>query len=146
MPKYRCNANRVAPHTGHGGFLMNANTTTTNNISTTLLADANGFDCNFSIENVQRSLTEFLKRKPEQLYFCVAYQTIDGFSSKASGGYDECFPIDLGLAKHSQHRASCGASVEMLNLSAEMLKKQKVLIPIAFLWDDLPAVIEEKND
>jgi hypothetical protein len=34
----------------------------------------------------------------------------------------------------------------MLNLSAEMLKKQKVLIPIAFLWDDLPAVIEEKND
>ena len=34
MPKYRCNNQRVAPHTGHGGFLMTAiNTTTTNRIT-----------------------------------------------------------------------------------------------------------------
>jgi hypothetical protein len=120
--------------------------TTNNATNNTVLADANGFDCNFALDNVQRSLTEFLKSNPEQLYFCVAYQKIDRFSSKAIGGHDECFPIELGLAKHSQHRASCGASVGMLMLSAEMMKNGKGLIPIAFRWDDLPAVIEEKND
>ena len=32
MPNYKCNNQRVAPHTGHGGFLMTAiNTTTTTN-------------------------------------------------------------------------------------------------------------------
>ena len=119
-------------------FLVNSdNITITNN---TVFAD-DGFDCNFGLDNVQRSLTEFLKTNPAGLYFCVGYQTIDGFASKALGGYDKCFPIDLSLARHSQHRASCGASVEMLVLSAEMLKKGKILIPIAFKLDDGLAVM-----
>ena len=119
-------------------FLINSNNIETNNISTVI----DGFDCNFSLDNVQRSLAEFLRNNtnPEQILFCVGYQKIA--KERAKGGYDECFPIDLGLAK-SHHSAACAAVQAMLSLSAEMLKDGVALLPIAFRWDDLPAVMGE---
>jgi hypothetical protein len=115
---------------------MNSNNIEINNIETVI----DGFDCNFALDNVQRSLAEFLKTNPSEILFCVGYQKVK--DERAKGGYDECFPIDLGLAK-SHHSAACAAVNKMLSLSAEMLKDGVALLPIAFRWDDLPAVMGE---
>jgi hypothetical protein len=119
-------------------FLINSNNIEINNKIETVI---DGFDCNFALDNVQRSLAKFLKTNPEQILFCVGYQKIA--KERAKGGYDECFPIDLGLAKTSHHSAACAAVNKMLSLSAEMLKDGVALLPIAFRWDDLPAVMGE---
>ena len=142
MPNYRCNANRVAPHTGHGVFKMNF-LINSNNIETTTSTSTviDGFDCNFALDNVQRSLAEFLRNNtnPEQILFCVGYQKV---AERAKGGYDECFPIDRSsITNH--HFTACAAVKKMMALSAEMLKDGTTLIPIAFRWDDLPAVMGE---
>ena len=117
-------------------FLINSNNIETNNISTVI----DGFDCNFSLDNVQRSLAEFLlNSNTTELYFCVGYQKV---AERAKGGYDECFPIDRSsITNH--HFTACVAVKKMMALSAEMLKDGTTLIPIAFRWDDLPAVMGE---
>jgi hypothetical protein len=132
----------VAPHTGHGDFLMNFLVNSNSDITTTSTSTViDGFDCNFALDNVQRSLAEFLKTNPSEIMFCVGYQKVK--DERAKGGYDECFPIELNLAKTSHHSAACAAVNKMMSLSAEMLKDGVALLPIAFRWDDLPAVMGE---
>ena len=121
-------------------FLVNSNNIETNNNIETVIE---GFDCNFALDNVQRSLAAFLlnmNSNTTELYFCVGYQKVK--DDRAKGGYDECFPIDRSsITNH--HFTACVAVKKMMALSAEMLKDGTTLIPIAFRWDDLPAVMGE---